>query len=98
MDLISVGVGGSTLDELKENLTGHELSQWIQKQQRDGPINLGVRIDRGFALIAYMIYGALPGKGPKKTMADFMPPWYHKPKAELREPTMDEVMAALGGK
>lgn len=98
MDLIGIGVGGGTLDELRENLTASELSLWIQKQQRDGPVNLGVRIDRGFALIAYMIYSALPGTGPRKTMADFMPPWYQKPQSQPREPTFDEVMRALGGK
>ncbi len=98
MDLVSLGIGGKTLDEARESLAHSELLLWLQKQQRDGPLNMGLRIDRGFALIAFMIYSALPTKGPRKTMADFMPPWYQQNPTAESGLSFDDVMKALGGK
>jgi hypothetical protein len=67
---VAGGVGGWTVSEAKERLTYAEAMQWHTYLERRGTLNLGLRIEEGFALLAMMINRALGGRA---NMSAFMP-------------------------
>jgi hypothetical protein len=67
---VAGGVGGWTVSEAKERLTYAEAMQWHTYLERRGTLNLGLRIEEGFALLAMMINRALGGRA---NMSTFMP-------------------------
>lgn len=82
------GVGGASVAEAKERLTYAEALQWQAYIEKRGTLNLGLRLEVGFALIAWCINQAMGGKAE---MRDFMP--------HLDEPeaTLTDVMSILTG-
>lgn len=63
------GIGGRTIAEAKERMSFSEAQSWAAYINRRGPINLGTRLEHGFALIAMLISHATGGKA---NMSDFM--------------------------
>lgn len=64
------GVGGNTIAQAKANLTYDEALKWFDYLRQKGTVNLGTRLEWGFALIATVINNA---HGGKAKMRDFMP-------------------------
>lgn len=68
-----------------------EVAAWASYMQRRGSLNLGLRIEAGFALVAVQINRALGGKAKLK---DFMP---HVGRDEEAEGSIQDVMSVLMG-
>lgn len=64
------GVGGNTIAQAKSNMSYDEALLWFDYLRRKGTVNLGTRLEWGFALIATVINNA---HGGKAKMSDFMP-------------------------
>lgn len=82
------GIGGRTVAEAKDRLSHAEALDWADYVERRGTLNLGLRLEAGFALIAWTINRALGGKAE---MHDFMP-HFDEPEADL-----SDVMKILSG-
>ena len=83
------GVGGCTVSEAKERITYEEALAWSAYMQKRGSLNVGMRLEYGFALLAAMINNALGGKA---TLRDFMP------HAEPQQGSIEDVMSLLAGR
>lgn len=83
------GIGGSSIEEAKENLSADEAARWAEYIRRRGSLNWGMRLERGFALIASILVQA---HGGRASMDDFTP------HADQQEATLDDVMQLMGGK
>ncbi len=64
------GVGGCTIAEAKERMSFEEAVAWSEYMRLRGSLNLGMRLEVGFALIAKIINNALGGKAE---LSDFTP-------------------------
>lgn len=82
------GVGGWTVEEAKERMTFAEAQDWAAYIEKYGPLNLGMRLEFGFALIATVINHALGGKA---SIEDYMP------HTQKQAGTIDDVMKILTG-
>lgn len=92
------GVGGRTIAEAKENLSYVEFMAWADYMRKRGTLHIGTKLEGGFALIAHLICTAAGIKhksGRHMQIADFMP---HADSHDSDEPTIDNVLKALGGK
>lgn len=83
------GVGGRTIAEAKQRLSYPEFLSWMRFRNKRGTLHMGMRVDRGAALLA-ALYTNLRVKDASYSVADFMPFEEH------REPTVEEAMAAWG--
>jgi hypothetical protein len=83
-----LGIGGCTVAEIKERMSYAEALDWQSYIERRGTLNIGMRLEAGFALIAMVINRALGGHA---TLADFMPHY------EAPEATIEDVMSMLAG-
>ena len=68
---MQAGIGGKTVSELRQNMSFDELNTWMAYRQKHGPLHLGLRVDRGFAQVSYILSKAHFKGRPK--MIDFMP-------------------------
>lgn len=84
------GVGGKTIREAKENLSHSEMLAWRDYIARRGSLNIGRRLEAGFALVATVINRV---KGGKAKMADFMP--YENPPDQDFDGTAQDALALL---
>jgi len=82
------GVGGRTVEEAKETLSFAEAQAWSAYMRKRGSLNVGMRLEYGFALIARSINNALGGHA---TMRDFMP---HADQPD----SLEEIMRILSGR
>ncbi|MBX7275486.1 hypothetical protein K2E96_26760 [Pseudomonas sp. ERGC3:05] len=64
------GIGGRTIAEAKANLTYNEALSWMAYLEQSGTANLGLRIERGFALLATILNNV---HGGKANFDDFLP-------------------------
>ena len=83
------GVGGRSVAEAKERLSHIEALKWQAYIEKRGTLDLGLRLEAGFAMLAWQINRALGGKAE---MNDFMP-HFDEPEASL-----SDVMNMLTGK
>lgn len=53
------GIGGNSIDEVKNNLTAYEVAQWREYRHRRGSLNIGRRIEQvmGGLLAFYLNIG-----------------------------------------
>lgn len=65
------GIGGRTIEEAKENLTHMEVQQWAAYIRKRGSLNIGRRLEWGFAIIAQLLNNAHFKE--KRSNRDFMP-------------------------
>jgi hypothetical protein len=106
--LVLHGIGGRTIAEAKRNLTWIEVQRWIKFMELRGSLDWGFRMEKGFALLAYLIankstfvdakgniHGAMKKQGGHKfELRDFFP--HAGPEEEERDFTPDDVLAAFG--
>ncbi len=71
-ELVLAGIGGQTVTEAKERMPYREFLQWRRYRQKRGTLNLGLRMDRGSALLAMLYANAKSGKA-KYRIWDFLP-------------------------
>lgn len=83
------GIGGRTVAEAKENLQYAEFLDWLTYRRMRGSLNMGNRMESGFALIASLISRACGGNA---NQIDFMP------HAEPPDAKLTDVMGILAGR
>jgi hypothetical protein len=83
---VLAGVGGWTVEEAKERMSYAEALDWQAYIAKRGSLHVGLRLEAGFALIAWSINRALGGTAE---ITDFMP-HFDEPEASL-----DDVMKLL---
>lgn len=83
------GIGGRTIREAKNNLSFDEAAAWREYIAKRGSINLGRRLESGFALVATITRNV---HGGKATMSDFMP---YESREEDKEGTLTDVMGII---
>ncbi|WP_054889159.1 MULTISPECIES: phage tail assembly protein T [Pseudomonas] len=66
------GIGGRTIAEAKERLSLQEFRSWEKFRNRRGSLHLGMRIERGSALLA-TLYANTHTKDGGYKVYDFMP-------------------------
>lgn len=64
------GIGGRSVAEAKANLSYNEALSWMAYVEQNGSLNLGLKIERGFALLATILNNL---HGGKATFDDFLP-------------------------
>jgi len=67
---VLAGVGGRTIHEAKHRMSLHEAMAWQAYMRKYGLLNIGPRLEQGFAMLAAQINRALGGKAK---VTDFMP-------------------------
>ena len=66
------GVGGRTISEAKQAVSYPEYLKWCAFRKKRGKLNLGMRMEEGFALLA-TIYANTHSKNGGYTLHDFSP-------------------------
>lgn len=66
------GVGGRTIAEAQENIGYPEFIRWAKYRAKRGSFNLGLRIERGSALLA-TLYANSKSKNGGYQLHDFAP-------------------------
>lgn len=85
------GIGGRTIAEAQQRISYPEFVRWAQYRAKRGSLNLGLRVERGSALLATMYANAHRDKhAPPYELCDFAP--YH----DRPEATLEEAMASWG--
>ena len=79
------GVGGRTIEEAKHRLTYPEFLSWVKYRNLRGRFNVGMRVERGSALLA-TLYANNHSKDGGYKLFDFMP---HEAEPEL---SLDEAI------
>lgn len=91
--MVSHGIGGCTVEEAKERISYDEYLSWCAYVRKRGTLNLGMRVEAGFALLATMVNRATGGQAK---MEDFMP---HADKLEdQQQATLHNVFSMLKAK
>ena len=85
------GIGGRTIEEAQWRMSYWEAKRWALYLEKRGSLNVGMRLEMGFALLAAMINHALGGKAKPQ---DFMP---HVGEVESPEATAEDIMKILTG-
>jgi len=49
------GIGGRTIAEAQKNISYVEFLEWVQYRRKRGSLNLGMRMERGSALISTIL-------------------------------------------
>lgn len=89
------GIGGHTIAEAKENVSHAEAMRWLEYLEQRGSLNLGTRMESGFALLAVIMAKGFKLKhhtGRDLKIEDFLP---HADK-DQGELTMESVILAFG--
>lgn len=79
------GIGGRTIAEAQINMSHNEFLTWLKYRQKRGSLNLGLRVERGSALLASM-YANIKSKDGWYKIHDFAP---HHDQPEI---TLEEAM------
>lgn len=66
------GVGGCTIAEAQSRLSYQEWLLWMKYRAKRGTFNLGMRVERGSALLA-TLYANVHSKHGGHKITDFMP-------------------------
>ena len=77
------GIGGSSIAEAKENLSYDEVIAWSHYIRKRGSLNWGMRIEQGFALLAFLFSRV---NGGMQEIEEFMP------HADKQEASLEDVM------
>lgn len=64
------GIGGRSVAEAKASLSYTEVLSWMAYVEQNGTLNLGLKIERGVALIATILNNV---HGGKANFDDFLP-------------------------
>lgn len=85
-ELVLHGIGGATIAEAKDRLSHTEARAWAAYMNKRGPLNLGRRLEHGFAMVALMLSHKKDAR-----LADFLV--YERP--EDREADLADVISIL---
>lgn len=69
--MVMCGIGGRTIAEAKSRLTYREFLSWCKFRSKRGSLHIGMRVERGSALLA-ALYANTHSKESYK-LYDFMP-------------------------
>lgn len=64
------GIGGRTIEEAKERVTHDEYVSWCAYVKKNGTLNIGMRLEMGFAMLAHVTNNTMGGK---TKLEDFLP-------------------------
>ncbi|MNN80816.1 hypothetical protein D3C81_1975780 [compost metagenome] len=67
------GIGGRTVAEAQQRLSYPEFLSWQKYRAKRGTLHLGMRVERGAALLAALYANAHGKRGQKFKLEDFMP-------------------------
>ena len=84
------GIGGRTIEEARERMSHAEAVDWMAYMKKRGLLNIGVRLELGFALLASLIVKAMGGRA---SVRDFT----YQGEDDEEEATIDDVMSILTG-
>lgn len=70
--MVLAGVGGRTIAEAQERISFSEFQQWIKYRKKRGSLNIGMRVERGAALLATLFANSKSKNGGYR-LYDFMP-------------------------
>jgi hypothetical protein len=84
------GIGGRSIAEAKASLTYPEAISWMTYVRQTGSLNLGKRIEQGFALLATVLNRV---NGGSAELSDFLPNRDLEPEPVVG--TADDIMRLL---
>jgi len=70
--MVLAGIGGRTIAEAQERISFQEFQSWIKYRHKRGSFNIGMRVERGAALLAALFANSKSKNGNYK-ITDFMP-------------------------
>lgn len=79
------GVGGRTIAEAQQRVSYVEFCQWAQYRAKRGSLNVGLRVERGSALLAMMYGNAHRGKHVAAFQLHDFAPHHDQPVITLEE-------------
>lgn len=79
------GVGGRTIAEAQQRISYVEFCQWSQYRAKRGSLNLGLRVERGSALLATMYANAHRSKHAAAFQLHDFAPHHDQPVITLEE-------------
>lgn len=82
------GIGGNTIAEAQRNLSYPEFLQWAAYRQKRGSLNIGMRVERGAALLA-----ALYANSKRSKEAETLHLHDFSPYSDQPEITLDDLKA-----
>ena len=71
-ELVLCGIGGRTIAEAQQRLSYTEFFAWVRYRRKRGSLHLGMRVERGAALLA-TLYANAHSKNGGHRLHDFMP-------------------------
>jgi hypothetical protein len=92
------GIGGRTVEEAKANLSYVEFLDWCTYANKTGTLNLGLRLEHGLAMVAFLLTKGFKIKKDNNkqfTLQDFLP-HIQPEESEDGEVTLESAMRALG--
>ena len=99
-ELVLSGIGGSTVQEAKFNLSYVEYQDWVAYANRRGSLNPSIRVEQALAMVCYLLTRGFKIKketGAVYELNDFMP-HAGEFKIEEKELTFESVARTLGVK
>lgn len=84
-ELVLSGVGGRTIEEAQRRMTYGEFLQWMAYRRKRGSFNLGMRVERGTALIATILRNQNRPKDSQPVSFYSLAPYHEEPKISLEE-------------
>lgn len=100
-ELVLNGVGGATVEEAQWSMSHAEALNWMGFIQRRGTLNLGLRMEAGFALLAWLLCKGFKIKkegGASFKLEEFAPHLGEFDLEEEEELTLLKAIKALGAK
>ena len=79
------GIGGRTIAEAQERISYQEFLSWAKYRAKRGSLNVGLRVERGSALLA-TLFANSRSKSADFTLCDFAP---HHDQPEI---TLEQAM------
>lgn len=81
------GVGGSTIEQAKLNMSYDEFLKWVAYRNKRGSFTMTSHLERGFAMLTKIYIDAHSKRG-----AQPIPLWRLMPHADEPELTLDDAM------
>lgn len=85
-------MGGNTVAECMK-LPGDEVQLWMAYRRQFGPLVLGARLDRGFAMVAHLVSTACGNK--KSTFETWLPNYSPSDESE-EDATLNDLIEDFG--
>jgi len=83
------GIGGRTIAEAQQRMSYPEFLRWAKYRAKRGSLNLGLRVERGSALLATMYANAHRGKDSAPYGLHDFAPYHDQPVLTLESAMKD---------